>query len=81
MVADLMLGLAEIEWEWRKERQAVGIAVAKRQGAYKGRAPGTRKAKPAWARELQAKGMAAPEIAQALGTSTRTVFRYLQAGS
>ncbi|MBV8315183.1 MAG: hypothetical protein JOZ53_09620 [Planctomycetaceae bacterium] len=69
MVAALMLGLAEIEWEWRKERHAVGIAVVKRQGAYKGCTPGTTKAKPAQARELQARGMAAPEIAQARGTS------------
>jgi hypothetical protein len=52
-----------------------------RKSADKGRAPGTRKVKPARARELQAKGMDTPEIAQVLGTSTRTVFRYLQAGS
>jgi DNA invertase Pin-like site-specific DNA recombinase len=81
MVAALMLGLAEIEWEYRRDRQAAGIAVAKRSGVYRGRQPGTTKAKPARALELRAKGLAAPEIATALGISERTVFRYLdQAG-
>jgi DNA invertase Pin-like site-specific DNA recombinase len=32
MVAALMLGLAEIEWEYRRERQAAGVAVAKEWG-------------------------------------------------
>jgi DNA invertase Pin-like site-specific DNA recombinase len=79
MVAALLLGLAELEWEYRKERQAAGIAVAKRNGAYKGRRPGTTKGKPTRARELAEKGMHAPEIATALGVSERTVFRYLHA--
>jgi DNA invertase Pin-like site-specific DNA recombinase len=79
MIAALMLGLAEIEWEYRKERQAAGIAVAKRNGVYRGRTQGTTKGQPDRARELQAKGLRAPEIAQALGVSPRTVFCYLQA--
>jgi DNA invertase Pin-like site-specific DNA recombinase len=79
MIAALMLGLAEIEWEYRKERQAAGIAVAKRDGVYRGRTQGTTKGQPNRARELQAKGLRAPEIAQALGVSLRTIFRYLQA--
>lgn len=79
MIAALMLGLAEIEWEYRKERQAAGIAVAKRNGVYRGRTQGTTKGQPDRARELQAKGLRAPEIAQALGVSPRTVFRYLRA--
>jgi DNA invertase Pin-like site-specific DNA recombinase len=79
MIAALMLGLAEIEWEYRRDRQAAGIAVAKRDGVYRGRQPGTTKGQPNRARELQAKGLTAPEIAQALGVSPRTVFRYLQA--
>ncbi len=79
MVAALLLGLAEIEWEYRRDRQAAGIAVAKRQGAYTGRAKGTTRAQPDRARELRANGLSAPEIAQALNVSTRTVFRYLGA--
>lgn len=84
MVAALLLGLAELEWEYRKERQAAGIAVAKRNGIYKGRQSGTTKAQPERARELRDKGLNAPEIATAMGCSVRTVFRYLgpdQAGN
>ena len=79
MVAALMLGLAEIEWEYRRERQAAGIAAAKRSGVYRGRRPGTTKARPGRARELRARGLRASEIAAALGVSERTVFRYLGA--
>jgi hypothetical protein len=78
-VQELPFGLAEIEWEYRKERQAAGIRVAKRDGVYRGRQPGTTKDQPDRARELQAKGLSAPKIAPALGVSPRTVFRYLQA--
>jgi DNA invertase Pin-like site-specific DNA recombinase len=77
MIAALMLGLAEIEWEYRKERQTAGIQAAKRVGVYKGRQKGTTKSKPARAAELRDKGLTAGEIATALGVSTRTVWRYL----
>ena len=76
----LAVGLAEIEWEYRRDRQAAGIAVARRNGVYRGRAKGTTKAKPDRAKELQTKGMSAPEIGRALGVSIRTVYRYLSAG-
>jgi len=77
MVAALLLGLAELEWEYRKERQTAGIAIAKRQGAYQGRKPGTTKGKPERAKELAEKGIKPAEISTALGVSVRTVFRYL----
>jgi DNA invertase Pin-like site-specific DNA recombinase len=79
IVAAVLLGVAELEWTDRKERQAAGIRLAKRAGVYQGRKPGTTKGKPARARELRDKGMLAPEIAAALKISPRTVFRYLQA--
>ena len=41
MIAALLLGLAEIELEYRQERQAAGIEVAKSKGIYKGRKRGT----------------------------------------
>ena len=50
LVASVLFGLAEIEQEYRRERQAAGIAVAKRKGRYHGRAKGTTKAQPARAR-------------------------------
>jgi len=46
MVASVLFGLAEIEAEYRRERQAAGIAVAKRNGVYRGRQQGTTKAQP-----------------------------------
>jgi DNA invertase Pin-like site-specific DNA recombinase len=76
-LAALLLGLAEIEWEYRKERQAAGIAVAKKRGVYKGRAKGTTKSKPERAQELKTKGLTPAEIGTALGVSQRTVFRYI----
>lgn len=78
MVAAVLLGIAEIELEFRRERQAAGIAVAQKKGVYKGRAAGSFKANPDRARELQTKGLHAAEIATALGISQRTVFRYLK---
>jgi DNA invertase Pin-like site-specific DNA recombinase len=77
LVASVLFGLAEIEQEYRRERQAAGIAVAKRKGVYRGRVKGTTKAKPTRARTLHARGLTASEIANALHISIRTVFRYL----
>ena len=77
MIAAVMLGLAEIELEYRRERQAAGIQVAKKKGSYKGRKKGTTKSKPDRAKELRDKGLKVAEIAQALGVSERTAFRYL----
>lgn len=77
MVASVMFGLAEIEMEYRHERQAAGIAVAKQRGVYAGRRMGTTKAKPARAKALHQQGLTAAEIANALAISPRTVFRYL----
>ena len=77
LVASVLFGLAEIEQEYRRERQAAGITVAKRRGVYRGRVKGTTKAKPARVRALRARGFTTPEIANALHVSARTVFRYL----
>jgi len=77
MVASVLFGLAEIELEYRQERQAAGIAVAKRRGVYRGRQKGTTKAKPIRAKQLHDRGLTVPEIGKALAISSRTVFRYL----
>jgi DNA invertase Pin-like site-specific DNA recombinase len=77
MVASVLFGLAEIETEYRRERQAAGIAEAKQRGAYRGRERGTTKAPSRRAQELRSRGLTAQEIATALGVSRRTVFRYL----
>ena len=78
MIAAVMLGLAEIELEFRQDRQTAGIQVAKKRGVYNGRKKGTFKAAPVRAQELRSRGLRIDEIATALGTSRRTVLRYLK---
>ncbi len=77
MVASVMFGLAEIEMEYRRERQIAGISVAKQAGVYKGRKKGTTKGKPERAQGLKKQGLSIEEIANAMAVSKRTVFRYL----
>jgi DNA invertase Pin-like site-specific DNA recombinase len=77
MLAAVILGIAEMEQETRRERQAAGIAAAKAAGTYLGRKAGTTKGKPQRAQELRTKGLTTPEIAEAMGISQRTVFNYL----
>lgn len=79
MLAAVLLGVAEMEQETRRERQAAGIRVAKERGIYKGRQKGSTKAKPGRARDLRDRGLKIAEIATALGASERTVKRYLAA--
>jgi len=78
MLAAVLLGIAEMEQETRRERQAAGIAVAKRAGKYRGRKVGTTKAEPERALKLRDKGLSAEEIAKSLGVSRNTVFVYLR---
>ena len=78
IVASVLFGIAEIELEDIRERQAAGIAAAKTRQAYKGRKPGTTKSDPARAQALRKKGLSNPEIATALGVSRRTVGNYLK---
>lgn len=77
MLAAVLLGVAEMEQETRRERQQVGIEVAKEAGLYRGRKAGSTKAKPARARKLLEQGNNHSEIALAMGVSRRTVIRYL----
>ena len=79
MLAAVLLGVAEMEQETRRERQAAGIAAAKERGVYFGRKKGTTKAKPKRAAELKRKGLTDSEIGNALGVSRRSVQRYLRA--
>ncbi len=77
MLAAVLLGVAEMEQENRRERQAAGIAAAKQRGVYFGRKTGTTKAKPVRAAELRRRGLNDSEIGSALSVSRRTVQRYL----
>ena len=78
MIAAVLLAVAEMEQETRRERQAAGIAAAKERGIYVGRKAGTTKGKPDRAKKLAERGLTHKEIAMALGVSRRTVIRYLQ---
>ena len=73
----VLFGLAEIELQHTKERQAAGIKVAKKKGIYAGRQAGTMKANLKRARALHQPGMTDTEIANALKVSKSSVYRYL----
>ncbi len=77
LIASLLFGIAEIELQHAKERQAIGIALAKKRGVYAGRRQGTTKAAPARARALRRQGLTVLEIAQTLGVKQRTVYNYM----
>ena len=58
-------------------RQREGIAKAKGEGKYKGRAP-TARAKAAEVRALIDSGIGATEVAKRLGIGRRSVYRVLE---
>ena len=78
LMAAVLLGIAEMEQETRRERQAAGISAAKKAGKYWGRKRGTTKAEPRRALKLRARGLSVDEIAKSLGVSRNSVFRYLR---
>lgn len=77
MIAAVLLGVAEMEQETRRERQAVGIAAAKERGVYQGRKAGSTKGQPERAREMKEQGLSVVEISRVMGVSGMTVRRYL----
>src|SRR4029450_1523215 len=69
-----MLGaIAQFERELIRERMLVGIAKAKAEGKYKGRAP-TARAKADKVKQLRAAGIGPSEIARQLSISRTSVF-------
>jgi DNA invertase Pin-like site-specific DNA recombinase len=77
LIASLLFGIAEIELQHVKERQAIGITLARKRGVYTGRKAGTTKVAPSRARALKKQGFTIGEIAKALGVKERTVYNYL----
>ena len=78
LVASLLLGLAEIERESIRERQAAGIAAAKARGKkWGGNKQVVKLATVKRCKELRSTGLTIKEIARSVGKSTRTVERYL----
>jgi DNA invertase Pin-like site-specific DNA recombinase len=78
LIASVLFAVAEMEQETRRERQAAGIAVARKHGKYRGRKRGTLKHDPRRALQLKEKGLGTIEIATALGVNRVTVLRYLR---
>ncbi len=70
--------VAAFERDLMKERQREGIAKARADGKYKGRAP-TVQRRADEIRALKAQGMGAAEIARTLGVGRASVYRALEA--
>lgn len=72
----VLAAIGQFEKDRFAERRAVGIAKAKSEGKYKGRAP-TARAKSADVLALHARDFKAPEIAKQLGIGVASVYRIL----
>ena len=81
-VSRLMLSLlgavAEFERSLIRERQAEGIARAKARGVYKGRPTALDESQAQKLNDLAAVGVPKSKIAEQLGISRATVYRYLR---
>lgn len=77
---NLFGSIAQFERENMLERQKVGIAAAKAEGKYTGRAP-TALAKAAKVLALHAKGVAKKDIAAACDMGIASVYRILKAAA
>jgi DNA invertase Pin-like site-specific DNA recombinase len=76
---NVFASVAQFEREVMLERQREGIARAKGEGKYKGRAP-TARAKTADVRRLAAEGLTREAIAARLEIGVASVYRALRAG-
>ena len=77
MVAAVLFGVAEIELQNNKERQAAGIATAKKRGVYKGRKKGTTKLKPEKVLEMR-ETLKPRQIAKLMDVTPKTVYNTLK---
>jgi DNA invertase Pin-like site-specific DNA recombinase len=77
LMLNLLGSIAEFERELMLERQREGIARAKADGKYKGRAP-TAQRKAGDVRRMKAEGKTAEQIVVELGISRSSVFRALR---
>ena len=80
LVFNMVAAIAQFEREIMLERQREGIAKAKAEGKYKGRAP-TAMAKADEALTLLKGGMGATEIARQLGIGRASVYRIIEAAT
>ncbi len=80
LVFNMVAAIAQFEREIMLERQREGIAKAKAEGKYKGRAP-TAMAKADEALTLLKGGMGATEVARQLGIGRASVYRIIDAAT
>jgi len=80
LMLNMLASVAQFEREIMLERQREGIAKAKGEGKYKGRAA-TARAKAADVHQLAAKGMTRQAIADQLGLGVASVYRVLAAAA
>ena len=78
LMLNLLGSIAQFEREIMLERQREGIAKAKAEGKYRGRAP-TAREKSEQIREMIAAGVGATEIAKKLGIGRASVYRIAKA--
>ena len=78
LMLNVLASVAQFEREMMLERQREGIAKAKGEGKYKGRAP-TARAKAADVRRLADEGMTREAIAAKLNIGVASVYRALRA--
>lgn len=78
LMLNLMGSFAEFERSLIKERQAEGIAAAKRRGVYKGRKSSVTPEIIAQIKARVTSGEAKAAIARELGISRETVYQYLK---
>lgn len=76
LMLTVLAAVATFERDLMKERQVEGIAKAKSEGRYKGRAPTVRRRADEII-SLKAQGMGPAEIARALGVGRASVYRAL----
>ncbi|WP_064681262.1 recombinase family protein [Rhizobium bangladeshense] len=77
LMLTILGGIAAFERDLMLERQREGIAKAKAEGKYKGRAP-TARAKGDEVKRLKAEGLTADAIAEKLRIGRASVFRILR---
>ena len=76
---NLMGAFAQLERAMIRQRQAEGIAAAKKRGAYKGRAKRLNVDQIREVRAQAAQGIPKARIARTYGISRSTLYRYLEA--
>jgi DNA invertase Pin-like site-specific DNA recombinase len=77
LLLSVMGAFAEFERELIRERQREGIAIAKREGKYRGRKPSLTPARAAELRRRVAGGDSKAALAREFGISRDTLYRYV----